>query len=340
MQGVHASRYWLSRHITTRQNQNLHRAKIIWYSWFCQKISPDQATITQKKPSPEEVASVAKYFDSSDEHTNSDRNCFDCHRIIQPVANYFGKLSLDGKTFLASKLAAFDRPGGYWQSDSEQEFGGYFSDLGKQPGMEGLAELLINLPRVHKCVVNSTWENFFGSKYAMTAADSETAIKAFKGSGFNYRTLITHLLTKEEAIQYFTEGHQVFYDMVEKKKMTCETARNTAQLSVQEIITSSCVSCHEDGKDYFFDKDGDITATDADLLQRFYEVIDNGYMPFNSDYVLLDNYSKEKTAESNDIQKKILTCHLNEQAEAAGITLLGVDSSQDLNSMGHTGDGT
>ena len=334
LQGVHASHYWLSRHTTTKQNQNLHRAKIIWHSWFCEKISPDQATLTAKVPTAAEIADVSEYFDRQDAHTRKDRNCFDCHRRIQPVANYFGKLAWDGKNFLAPESEAFDRPGGYWLNDKD-----YFSELGQQRGMAGLAELLSNLPRVHKCVVNSTWENFFGSKYGLTATDTAAAVQAFKDSGFNYRTLITHLLTKPEAIQYFTAGHQVFYDMVTSKKLTCEVAASKSNISTKDIIKNSCVSCHthEDGKEDYFVVDGSIIANNGNL-PNLYNIVDSGYMPVGStDYDQLKGYS---VTESNDIQKKILTCHIARKLTAAGLNKFETPVKQDMNAMGHEGDGT
>ena len=372
LQGIHASPHWLSRHRTNVKNQNLHRAKIIWHSWFCEKISPDQATISNKTPSAEEVAYVQDYFSPDDKHATGDSNCFYCHRKIQPLANYFGKLHAGGRLldvnrrpiimFFASPSEAFDRPGGYWHEDIAKGRG-YYLPFGKRHalsdieyevaqqtdnlnrskildrGMPGLADLLSNLPRVHRCVVKHTWENFFGSKHALTTEDSEAALAAFAVSGFNYRSLITHLLTKPEAIQYFTEGHQVFYDMVERKQMTCETARSIAQLSAQEIITRSCVSsCHfnAEGKEHFFSPEGKIVAT-GDDLQTFYEIIVDDYMPDGGDYASL---AGQIQAKANALQKKILTCDMEEQAQATGITLLGVDSPQDLNSMGHEGDGT
>ena len=348
LQGVHASKYWLSRHTTNKANQNLHRAKIIWHSWFCSKISPDQASITKNTPTSEEVAYVQEYFDPNDEHTRKDRNCFACHRRIQPVANYFGKLSLDGEKFLAPDSEAFARPGGYWHDDATQTVGGHFSEFGRQAGLEGLADLLSNLPRVRKCLVNYTWENFFSSKYSLTATDTEKAVKVFENSGFNYRSLITHLLTKPEAIKYFTAGHQVFYDMVESKKLTCDVA--TTKGNTVDVIKSSCLSCHgvkdEASDEYvevdyyaegYFNSDGSITAT-GDKLQKLYDVIDTGYMPSDGeDYTLLSGYS---IAESNDIQKKILMCHIETKMQQEGLSVPDAPIEQDLNAMGHEGDGT
>ena len=40
LQGIHANPFWLTKHSTSPLNQHLHRAKIIWHSWFCQRIAP------------------------------------------------------------------------------------------------------------------------------------------------------------------------------------------------------------------------------------------------------------------------------------------------------------
>ena len=97
LQGIHASPYWLSTHYTSDNNQHLHRARIIYHSWFCEGISPNQAKEEGGKPTQAETAKFAKYFPAGDKHAESHNNCYDCHKIIQPLANYFGSMSVGVK---------------------------------------------------------------------------------------------------------------------------------------------------------------------------------------------------------------------------------------------------
>ena len=43
LQGIHANPFWLWTHKTSVANQHLRRARVVYHSWFCKRISPDQA---------------------------------------------------------------------------------------------------------------------------------------------------------------------------------------------------------------------------------------------------------------------------------------------------------
>ena len=126
VQGVHANPYWLSRHRTTSKNRHLHRARIISLSWFCEDISPDAAIQSDQKPTWKQLLKFRSYFAADDTHATSDQACFNCHKRIQPIANYFGKMSMGTnysieeapdelkRRFFAQEEDAFDRPGVYY----------------------------------------------------------------------------------------------------------------------------------------------------------------------------------------------------------------------------------
>ena len=178
LQGIHASPYWLSKHYTSVSNQHLHRARIIYHSWFCEGISPDQVKAEGEPPNPQEVSDLAKYFPAGNQHVQKYSNCFDCHKVIQPLANYFGRLSAgqrydddrrlkNAAKFLQEELVDGDKSlplredigTGYYSTAAEMfQVGG----LGhNKPGMAGLADLLDTHRRVKYCVVRYTWNKNF-----------------------------------------------------------------------------------------------------------------------------------------------------------------------------------
>ena len=326
VQGVHANPYWLSMHRTTVQNQQLHRARIIWHSWFCSSISPDQAMETNQVPSKAELDKVSQYFAENDQHAKGDRNCFDCHRRIQPVANYFGKMSVGYpydkqlrpeeliKSYLQIDDQAFSRPGGYYNPrDGKITNTGY--------GLEGLANLLPHLPKVHRCVVNSTWNEIFGSKWSLTSDELATAVKFFADSGFNYRKLLTHLLTKKKAINYFTVSHDKFYDMVDKQKQqaTCDELTPEVIASGAQIIKDTCVYCHSSGEysDFFANPEQQISAVQLQEVYRRITSTGNDVMPQSNEWF--------DSVLSPEKQKQIVECYLHDKAKSLAITLNKTD---------------
>ena len=347
LQGIHANPFWLTKHSTSPLNQHLHRAKIIWHSWFCQRIAPDNArakmqknegdmtaaelTAWHKLQAEQKAASV--YFAKDDSHAKGDQLCFNCHRRIQPVANYFGGLNMRqlgyahnyniGDVF--AQEAAHNRPGGYW-NDSSADF---IPGVGGQ-GMEGLAQLLSTLPRVRTCIVKSSWNHFFGSGYALNSTEVAAAAASFAASGFDYRQLLQHLLHREEAITYFTAGEQQFHDTMAKKRLTCELAYEKAKQDPQasvaataaEIISASCHPCHADN----------LIDDPTTILGR---ITEGGGMPQNDNYALLSGYTQE---ESNDIQRKALECYFTAQLGATTVPS-PPQKDAELARMGHLVDG-
>ena len=190
-------------------------------------------------------------------------------------------------------------------------------------GLEGLANLLKHLPRVHRCVVNSTWNEIFGSKYSLTSDELANSVKFFADSGFNYRKLLEYLLTKEKAINYFTVSHDKFYDMVDEQKQQTTCDELTAELDGAEIIEQTCTTCHahDSYSEFFAYPEQQISA---EQLQEIYRrVTSNG-----NDIMPQDNeWSNQQL--SPEKQRRIVECYLHNKAKDLAITLTKADSPTD-----------
>ena len=363
VQGVHANPYWLSRHRTTSKNRHLHRARIISLSWFCEDISPDAATKYGQQPTRLQLLKFRNYFATDDKHATSDQACFNCHKRIQPIANYFGKMSMGTnysiesapddllRRFFAEKKDAFERPGVYYDPqqgkffdpDSKLFFSYHDSliyyrdkdryyDVSKkkylQPdeastnpleshGLGGLAAIISSLPRVKKCVVESTWNTIFGSEWRLGSNEVDEAISAFEQYGYDYSKLLEHLLTKKKAEIFFSaaDGEKRFQEMVavEKEKLACSNMRELVgdiSLAAKDLFQKNCTSCHceqcEDSKEYnepLFNKDGSFVENVNMEAMRF---------KIRFDEMPPSGYEKNKKLNA-DQQRKILLCFLDEK---------------------------
>ena len=238
LQGIHASPYWLSTHYTSDSNQHLHRARIIYHSWFCERITPNQAKQEGGDPSDNEKKRFEGYFPTGDAHKNSSKNCFDCHTMIQPLANYFGRMSV-GVRYENDRLSTMNAEH-FLQGESEEDdkklplradIGtGYFNihkdkffEWGhNKPGMVGLGELLSSLPKVKRCVVKYTWNKIFGCENELSQKEISEAVPYLT----SYRSLLTHLLMTEKAKAYFIpekgnaqwNGERVLREMIAEER--------------------------------------------------------------------------------------------------------------------------
>lgn len=258
MQGVHASPLWLSTHFTSETNLHLHRARVIYYSWFCEGISPDQATKSNKKTPQAEIDHFKPYLPQDDRHASADSNCFGCHKMIQPLANYFGRMSTgvdynkteslrniedvnaffhinyeedDTKLPLRNNIGA-----GYYLGNDEKGEPEFFKQGhnpagGTAPSMADLAALLTRLPKVKRCVIRYTWNKIFGCEARLSEKELSEATNYF-ASNANFRALLAYLLKTAKATTYFTEKDgaatvQAQVAAEEESSMTCADA-NTA----------------------------------------------------------------------------------------------------------------
>ena len=331
LQGVHASPFWLAQHASSQKNRDLHRARLIYHSWFCASISPDNAQ--QSDPNPLIPAVFAPYFADDDRHTREFGSCFNCHKLVQPLANYFGQLSdgvdyqqpdLDAKTSLAQRFfnltAPYVRQGGFY--DDRQ---GRFFPWGQQLGMAGLAALLSNLPRVRRCLVNATWNGFFGRQWHLQDDEVEAGVEAFVASNFNYRQLLRYLLTREQAIIYFTEGAQAFYAAITQERtaqqLTCAQAKvNDYGITASQVLRATCAACHAGNAAHakFLAADKSFAVSDATYVRTIYQRVaglEQPHMPPEGQWF------SPAQAETFALQKKVLTCFLEEQAAARGVSL-------------------
>ena len=307
LQGIHASPYWLSTHYTSDNNQHLHRARIIYHSWFCEGISPNQAKKEGGKP--DDTEQFSDYFPEGDKHAESHNNCYDCHKMIQPLANYFGSMSAgvryeDGITLglSAARFLQKETDGkklpfpksigtGYYNPTK----GEFFEWGHKQPGMAGLAELLSNLPKVKSCVVKYTWNKIFGCGAELSEKEISDATSYLP----NYRALLKHLMMTEKAQAYFipeegTEkwnGEEILLEMVaeerEARRWRCKSEKGEQEEKLQEeefadkhelngesIANVSCVGCHSTDTRFFTtNTDGEKVFNsdiDPDFLKTIY----------------------------------------------------------------------
>ena len=365
LQGIHANPYWLSRHRTTAKNKHLHRARVVLLSWLCEDISPDAATVSGKKVESKQMLKFKNYFATDDPIATGDQVCFNCHKKIQPIANYFGKLHMGtnysedyppsyfGNRFFNND-SAFVRPGVFYDPQQGSFYDHYNNrfdsfqsryehllyypdknqcyDVRKQKyltpeeanvghaiesyGMTGLAATLSSLPAVKKCVVESTWNAIFGSKWGLSSDEVDAAISSFENSGHNYRTLLQHLLTKEKAKVFFSSaaGEKKFEEMVSKERLTCDAVQklHKGELSVAapKVFQANCVKCHNEEGDEFMgthlvEEDGALVA-DYDMnivLERVISLTDP--MP---------PYDYADDAKLNaDQQQKTMECFLEKE---------------------------
>ena len=339
LQGIHASPFWLSQHASSRKNKDLHRARLIYHSWFCETILPENAN--KSDPDPLIPAKFTPYFAEDDIHTREFGSCFNCHKMVQPLANYFGQLSdgidyqqqdVNDKTSIAARFfnldTPFDRPGGFYDEKRAD-----FFPFGQQHGMAGLADLLSNLARVRRCLVNSTWNGFFGSKWHLNASEVEQAVQFFVKGGFNYRQLLRYLLTTDKAITFFTEGAQSFYNKIEQERhiqqLTCSQIQNNNYgINAAQVISGTCGSCHAGVGPHakFIDNDKNFVLQNNAYLRTVFARVTGLQQPLMPPNGMWFSPAEPATF---TVQKKALTCFLTEQAKKLGVELPTTPSSTD-----------
>lgn len=341
LQGIHASPLWLSTHYTSDNNQHLHRARIIYHSWFCERVSPNQAKKEGGRPPKAEIDTFASYFLPDDEHAKGLSNCFDCHKMIQPLANYFGRMSIgvrydnmgqlgiNAARFLQKETAGSKLPlptnikTGYYNLHK----GEFFTWGHNQHGMAGLASLLSNLPKVKRCVVKYTWNKIFGCEAELSEKEISDAVNYLP----SYRALLTHLLTTEKAKAYFIpeedneqwNGEQIFREMVAQERaaqsLSCEQAEekaNAESISGESIVTNVCKRCHamaiNDDEELIFNNSRDHLET---IYLRSNSMELGPMMPMGG------YRSVAELENSRSLQRKVFRCFIEEKAAAMSVEL-------------------
>lgn len=266
MQGVHASPYWLSRHTSKPKNRHLHRARSIYFSYFCTEINPDAANF-QGEPITDFPPELKPYFAADDNHVKGSANCYNCHTKVQPVANFFGILSYgteyDGggefggfsprgwPQYIAQNGQGFDRPGGIYDGQK------FFDVQGaSNKGTEGLAAALTKYPPVKSCVADSTWASLVGRDYPLFQDERAKAVAAFENGGKpSLHKLVKHLLTENKRGEvYFAKGEAEFAKIKQITAFECPTVVPEAMASAAiKSVEGKCKDCHTDE---FIDADG------------------------------------------------------------------------------------
>lgn len=348
MQGIHANPFYLSQHRTTATNMNLHRARLLLYSWFCEYISPDAATLGGGRIDASERSKLQDYFAPGDKHTFGDKNCFDCHKRVQPLANYFGQLSLGApyhneldfinysyQERLLAKQNSFDRPAGYYDVAKQE-----FFEHGQGNGMAALAELLQAHPQVRQCIVTSTWNNIFGRKNRLHSSEIDAALEQFAASSFSYKKLLEQLLLSDKAKAYFLEGQEALTEVIASEQETCDSAKIGSDgqphgKSAQDIFSATCAKCHAGGANQtnftFLANRNFIETSSEDVYNEVFNRIrwwgsgTTKGMPQGT-YTMNGFPTAEK-------QRRQLLCYLREQAKANAITLTEKNADDDADEI-------
>lgn len=331
LEGIHASGYWLSRHPTTTKNQSLHRARVVFFSHMCTEISPNEAA--SGGGAAVAIPALTDYFSPTDQHALGSGSCYNCHTTIQPVANYFGELTLGAAynesptTFSAGSLFAgdrgFRRPGGLWRGTD------FFASGKGEYGMAGLASLLANYDLVASCVARSAWASLVGPDFPLTDPERDAAVTAFRDGGTpRLRQLMKHLIaTNARGKKYFEEGEKTIETAKAVPTEDCSNdakPRETDADVPTKLLPENCASCHKSGQRTFFEKTkewkptlsvgtGKRYASEAALLHTAYCAVANDSMPSGG----YDDSLAPKEAERKEKMACWLAARRNELALAS-----------------------
>jgi hypothetical protein len=269
LEGVHASTYWLSRHPSTQKNRDLHRARLVFFSYMCTEISPAQAAIGGGEPV--HIDALREYFAADDQHVNTSANCYNCHTQVQPIANYFGELSKGvpyeqngGFGGGSSGGFGFGFGGFYHQGDGFRRPGGLWKGTEFHPagagkfGMEGLAELLPSLESSNDCIVKNAWSTLVGTGYPLSDEERGAAVTAFKGDGtFRFARLLRHLSTENPRGKAFFEKGENGLAAAPVESPECidvASVPDHAADTPASLLVDSCSGCHSgSGNRAFFE---------------------------------------------------------------------------------------
>ena len=341
LQGIHANPFWLSRHRTNVANMSLHRARLLLYSWFCEDVSPDAASLGGGTIDAIEKERLKDYFDKNDIHTFGDNNCFNCHKRVQPLGNYFGKLSFgvpyhdslefSRYTYRERLLAinnSFDRPAGYYDIATSE----FFAEC-QGRGMAALAELLSKHPRVRQCIVTATWNGIFGNSNQLSSAEVDGAVEVFAQNNFSYKSLLQYMLLSKKARTYFIEGEKALSALIAAEQLTCKDAEQNDAGSLhgkspQDIFGSTCNMCHTNGLNQsnvnFLSSDGKFIEDSGEgVFNEVYKRVSWGSQSASG--MPMGGYNTTGGFPSADKQKTLLLCFLQSQAEQKGITLQSIE---------------
>jgi hypothetical protein len=319
--GIHGHPYYLNRHASSAKNRQLHRGRLMLYSYFCSDISPDEANMTGG--APQLIPQHQDYFQEKDQHAEKSANCYSCHLKVQPMGNFFGGTSIgepygtagpsDEAIFVPPSIgadgASFDKLGGYYDG---REF---FPVEGTARGLEGLANLLSQHPSVRSCLVNTMWAKLIGRDYELTEKERKAAIQSFSSSGKErLSSLIKQLIVSNERGQvYFTRGEATFAKIKVDNSVDCEAAENrSTEAAAEQRIAATCTaSCHtrpfsdSSGKistDLYFGNNPKDPEKIGALWNNLYCQVKLGLMPPKGAVTLAD--------------KNIIQCHFENSLKA------------------------
>ena len=301
--GIHGSPYWLSRHPSKKfKNKDLHRSRIIHYGYLCEHVSPDGADGSGNPPVQNPM--LKPYFSEFDEHATGAKSCYNCHSHVQPIANYFGRLT--GKAaiqnFNAGRFRYFAvgpevanpqtgteldpshaRPGGMWMGDH------FFQHEGTNLGLEGFANLFSVYGKTKECVAKFAWSTLVGTDSPMTDAELENAVAAFQGNSGEerYANLVSYITTSSPRGKVYFEEVKALPEPSTEPDDPCLEFDHDAAMGIIEN-PQICAMCHGGQTPRFinngsFDLDRGAGSSDsvnqADLLHLMYCEVKRKDMP-------------------------------------------------------------
>ncbi len=312
--GIHGHPYYLNRHAVDENNRQLHRGRLMLFSYFCTDISPDAANVTGG--APQRIPQHDDYFQPTDTHAEKSANCYNCHLKVQPMGNFFGGTNMgtpygtfsfgDSANFNPSQIGAgwggFDKLGGYYDGRS------FFPAEGSKRGLDGLANLLSQHPSVRSCLVNSLWAKLVGRNYELTAKERQAAIQSFSSTGKDrLSSLIKQMIVANERGQvYFSRGEATFAQIKVDNSVDCEAVENktTDELAEQKIAATCTASCHTRP---FSDTNGKI-ATDI-YFTNIAKTPEKVGLLWNNLYCQVKSGLMPPTGGLATADKNILQCH-------------------------------
>lgn len=301
--GIHGTPYYLNRHYSKASNSNLHRGRMLYFSYLCEDLPPSAANPNGDLPLT--FTQLDPYFSPADKHATSAGNCYQCHSVIQPLGNFFSRLTW-GRSYneeYREALSETERPetypAGLWQ-------GSAFYGEGNHWGLSGLRETFASLPQANRCIISSLWSQL-GSKDMAILPEERLRSQERFASG-NYKEMLLHVLTKEPRIRdYLTKGEITVVSAEDAIK--CDDPKGYALTEEQSNqFSKSCSGCHANTQPVFYKDDKlDLALaggfeSQARLLKGIYcEIIGDEMPPASYQF---------RIAEEN---KKQIACHYRER---------------------------
>lgn len=275
--GIHGSPYWLSRVPSNEKNRQLHRARVIFDTYFCQQVTPDSANSNGVKAIvPPSLLPIFGDIPGAnpekiDRHVSGAKNCFDCHANIQPVGNFFLGLTdgrkygiapqkvdgamlaaelttLGAERFFSSSQSLNELPGGLWQWSNLESGTGAFkygptaygpsvTGAVENKGLVALGEMLKGQSKPLSCVVTSAWENIFPDR-SLELDQKQMLAGVLRDRGFT--SMLKSMLIK------VPQAREALLNPSSAPAQRTIDCKGKSPQTFSTALTSHCETCHDD----------------------------------------------------------------------------------------------